>query len=366
MLRRPIRVDEGTWRATGSGFEAVWPLKVAGSAFELRTEVRGVTPPPAGLPVPEAALAAALLPAMRGRRAVRMGQLTSERLVSALPQLQETLHGFFPRLRTVRVQHEAVGEVLAPAARGAGVFLSLGIDSFYSLLIQRHSLTDLVLVQGFDIPLENEDLWAQAVASAKEVAAWTDMRLVLVRTNVRALLDEFVRWDVAHGAALAHVALTLTPWLAQVTIASSHHAEPHFPHGSHPALDPLWSTEWLTLLHHGSDARRIDTLAYLAREKVALDHLRVCRARVGGTPNCGQCPKCLLAMVGLEVVGGLEHCRTLPHAIPEGALLAVESWSRAHRIELEALRDAWQEVRPGSEVLEEIRATVTQALAAEE
>jgi hypothetical protein len=302
---------------------------------------------------------------MHGRRSIRVPTPTSEQLIAALPRLQDALCGLFPSLHRVRVRQEAVGEPPAPADRGAGILLSLDVDSFYSLLILRKVLTHVVLVHGFDIALENETLWAHAVAAAEEVAAWTDTHVVLVRTNVRALLDRHVDWELGRGAALAHVALTLSPWLRRVTIPSSHRREPYLPRGSHPDVDGLWSTELQEVVHHGAGVRRIDTLAYLAHEREALDHLRVCRVPGVSQLNCGRCAQCLLAMLGLEVVGGLAHAHTLPRTIPDDALRGIDAWSPAERMELEALRDAWREERPGSRTLSEIEAAIGRALADE-
>jgi hypothetical protein len=75
----------------------------------------------------------------------------------------------------------------------------------------------------------------------------------------------------------------------------------------------LWSTELTEIEHHGCEATRIDKIAYTSEYDLAMEWLRVCNQASDGAYNCGRCRKCLRARVGLQTVGALERCKTLPH-----------------------------------------------------
>ena len=76
--------------------------------------------------------------------------------------------------------------------------------------------------------------------------------------------------------------------------------------GTHPLLDPLWSTESLTFEHDGCEANRAEKTARISQSDIALRSLRVCNRIY--RHNCGQCEKCLRTMISLQAVGTLERC----------------------------------------------------------
>ena len=121
-------------------------------------------------------------------------------------------------------------------------------------------------------------------------------------------------WSMYHGAALASVALAVGGLFRRIHIAASTTYDQLYPLGTHPVLDPLWSTEGLSFVHDGCEADRIAKTRLAAQSPLALDTLRVCP---GHTPeyNCGRCIKCLPTMLDLLQAGALGNCRTLPHEI---------------------------------------------------
>lgn len=142
--------------------------------------------------------------------------------------------------------------------------------------------------------------------------------VVPAATNVRDFAIQFVDWGFLYfGAALASVGLTLEDIFEKVYVASSFSYDQILPWGSHPALDPLWSTERVSIIHDGCEARRVDKTRFIAQFPVVTDTLRVCTYRPlsGSIYNCGLCEKCLRTMVGLHIAGALHKCRTLPNSI---------------------------------------------------
>lgn len=85
-----------------------------------------------------------------------------------------------------------------------------------------------------------------------------------------------------------------------------------FPWGSHPLLDPLWSTEATRFIHHGAETARVEKAGVVARSEVAMRRLRVCWENRDSAYNCGVCEKCLRTMINLQAHGRLTECETLP------------------------------------------------------
>jgi hypothetical protein len=196
---------------------------------------------------------------------------------------------------------------------GVACFFSGGVDSFYTLLKHREEVTHIIFVHGFDIALEDRAHRTQASQMAREVAKELGKTLIEVETNIRTFSDGRVGWKIYHGAAMASVALLFQHRFRRVLIASSHSYVRMLPWGSHVLLDPLWSTELTEIEHDGSEATRIDKMAYISEHELPMQWLRVCFKNPDSAYNCGRCGKCVVAKVTLRTVGALERCKTLPH-----------------------------------------------------
>jgi hypothetical protein len=191
---------------------------------------------------------------------------------------------------------------IATAASGVSLFFSGGVDSFYSLIKHRDEVENLVLVHGFDIPLADTATFALTEAQAREAARLFGKRLIVVRTNLHFEQPKMpCNWGMYHGAGLEAVAHALAPNHGRIYIASSYSYADLHPWGSHPLLDPLWSTEALQIAHDGGETR-MDKLRTLVQYPEALARLRVCLENLGDY-NCGICEKCLRTMLGLQALG---------------------------------------------------------------
>jgi 7-cyano-7-deazaguanine synthase in queuosine biosynthesis len=207
---------------------------------------------------------------------------------------------------------ELCSSAAAPSS-GVSLFFSGGVDSFYSLIKHRDEVDNLVLVHGFDVPLADTKAFELAEAQAREVATLFGKRLILVRTNLHFEQPSMpCNWEMYHGAALAAVAYALTPNHRKVYIASSHSYTDLPSLGSHPLLDPLWSTEAVKIVHDGVELR-IDKLRVVVQYPEALARLRVCWENPE-TYNCGKCEKCIRTMLALLALG-IEHCPAFPDTL---------------------------------------------------
>jgi len=199
---------------------------------------------------------------------------------------------------------------LTPTGKRVGCFFTGGVDSFYTLLKHKDEIDDLIFVHGFDISLQETGLWNKTSRMIQRVASDLNMRAIEVETNLRNLLDVQLGWHWSHGAALATVGHSLTKKLGKIYIAAAHTYTDLFPWGSHPLLDPLWSSERLQFVHDGCEVNRVEKAKLISHYDIAVESLRVCYKNPDQVYNCGTCEKCLRTMVNLRCVGVLERCST--------------------------------------------------------
>jgi hypothetical protein len=320
MIVHPVRVQQ-----TGSGLRlaaAIERVARPGATEELWYEFAGMD----GTATSGAAdgfVAALLLPAMMTGESIAVRGRVSARLLRGLDEYQRVLHGWFPeRFTPVTITCDEVQA--SPACgppRQAGAAFSGGVDSSYTLLSHLEAMPHdplgridhAVFVHGFDIPLDNASAFQTAAATYRRCLPGLGVRLVEARTNVRVFVDE-ASWELAHGSALASVALLLDGLLGRFYVPASFGYANLPPWGSHPLLDHLLSTESLEIVHDGC-LPRIDKIAAVAEWDLARQWLRVCWERPHGSRNCCRCCNCVLTMVGLELAGRLAECPTFPEPL---------------------------------------------------
>jgi len=270
-------------------------------------------------------LAASLLLAMRAGEALQIPGVVSPRLLEGVERIQDIFHVWDRRLKRVAV--ESLPGLRAAAAshrRGVACFFSGGVDSFYSLLKNAGEITALIFVHGWDVSLDDGPLRAKVSEAIGAAARQVHKPLIEVETDLYAMRKGYVKWRFYHGAALASVALLLSPLFHRVIIPASHSYSQLFPWGSHPLLDPLWSTEDTELVHDGCEATRTEKVVRIASSDAALQWLRVCFENREGTYNCGQCEKCLRTMVSLRAAGVLGRCSAFDRPLDLDAVSRME------------------------------------------
>lgn len=260
-----------------------------------------------------------LMPAMKEGRDLHVGGTVTDSLLhQANGDLQLLLRLIHPGLHPIRV---TAGAVEVPAARAAGVAsgFSGGVDSFATLaeylwaddapasLRVTHLLNNNVGAHGH----EGEALWRARRAPLAEAAAEFGLPFVTVDSN----LDEhyprigFIQSvtmrnaAVPHllGAGIGHLHLASAIPFSFVRIDSSGEIARF-----DPFLVPLLSTSAVTVSSANSGLTRVQkTLSLIGRPESR--YLDVCTdddpAR---TRNCSQCPKCMRAMLTLEMAGHLQ------------------------------------------------------------
>jgi len=205
----------------------------------------------------------------------------------------------------------------------AGLFLSGGIDSLAALRTNRlrypidhpAAVQDGLLVHGFDIGGvmargAKHHVFDRALEHMAVVAEDAAVTLIPVYTNFRHLCDLRELWlNSFFGAVLAAVGHAFVRRLDRVYIGSSYNLPHLHPCGSHPLLDPEYSSIDLAVRHKDAAMSRLDKHRVVAGWPAAFDHFRVCLANVPDRLNCGVCEKCTRTRTELVALGLLDQTR---------------------------------------------------------
>jgi len=298
-------------------------------------------------------LAALMMPAMAMGERLAIRAPVSARLMRSSRHLKKLLNSWWPQYSRVRItpsRRERVPPWHEKTGRAA-CFFSMGVDSFHTLLESGNGeiydtppVSHLLFVNGFDIRLGNDSLLGAVGESLKRVSAATGKEVVIVETNLRAFTDPVSPWTECHGSAIASVAIALERAFDAVYIASTNSYDELFPWGSHPEIDPRWSTSRMRLIHDGNEYARAEKIARVVEEPIVRQTLRCCWENREGRYNCGRCEKCLRTMAVLLSLGVLGEVRTFPDTYPLEALAEVD-WSKQQtrdrfRDVLDAIGDA--------------------------
>jgi hypothetical protein len=286
-------------------------------------------------PEPDAFLLACALAAMRhGERRISIEGSVCPRLregLVAAVSLQRSWNGDDRRLPAIEpVQGFRASEHALPARSGA--FLSGGLDSL-DVFLENHDafaeghpgrIEDALHVVGLPLlghlePAVRDNFRDRARAAAESFARELGIRFIAVRTNLGEVEPDFGFFGRDYfGSGYAGVAHLFASTLSSVAIASGHApGAPLTPHGSHPLLDPLFSSSALEIRHEGADRSRLEKMGAAARRPDLVRHLQVCGAPsllpVGGAfANCGRCPKCLHTLAEIYLAGALGAAASFP------------------------------------------------------
>jgi len=213
----------------------------------------------------------------------------------------------------------------------AGQFFSGGIDALATLRRNRllypidhpGSIRDCLYLFGFhpydirkgEMSQERFAAWQRNRRQMRNIAASAGVEVHGVITNVNTLVSDDHLYETEHHAAvMCAVGHLLTRRLDRLTIASSDYLGDSEPWGSHPLIDPYYSSSNLRIKHDGDRLRRIEKVRIVAEWPEALATLQVCNRNTPSAEgkNCGTCPKCLRTMTELLLCGKLREATTFP------------------------------------------------------
>jgi hypothetical protein len=149
-----------------------------------------------------------------------------------------------------------------------------------------------------------------------------DVTLVPVYTNIIVLGSEKNAafwgdfWIHEYmGATFASIAHLFSNRLGVLSINSCHDIPNLMPYGSHPLLNPMYSSSDLRIRHEGIHLSRFEKVKLISEWDLALQHLRVCNDSKyyrTGMLNCANCEKCVRTMLALLACGVLEKTGAFP------------------------------------------------------
>jgi hypothetical protein len=298
---------------------------------------------------PHAFLAGSLLPAMRyGEDRIAVEDEICPEFLNGLDVIATWFwHWHYSgKRRRIRIEPRTTRRVRTSARPArAGLLFSGGIDSLATLRRNRlrfppehpGSIKDGLCVFG----LEQSDprRFEYVFRSVSRIAADAAISLIPVYTNVYLQYrDEDARnrfrfWALQlQGGALAAIGHAFAGRLSTVYVAATDaipdlsllHQREIPPYGTHPLIDPNYSSSDLRIHHDGIDLSRLQKIALIADWPIALQNLRVCNQFEQYEPdrlNCGRCEKCLRTMLGLLVIGKLQESRAFPITDVAAALI---------------------------------------------
>ncbi|HVF40397.1 MAG TPA: hypothetical protein VM939_10885 [Gemmatimonadaceae bacterium] len=275
-----------------------------------------------------------LLPSAQwhGEKRIRIEGSISPRLrdgLSAVTELFSIVHG----CKAIRI--EAGGGFIPTvelAAPRAACFMSGGIDALSLLRANRldypeghpASIRDCVFLFGlntydFDSSGHNEQRLDVSRAYRSRLELFSDgvgATLVPMHTNIRSFYRDWQCWmHVGYGAGTIFSALCLPGRISRVEIGSAGLGIMIPPEGSHPWIDPDYSTETITVHHAQTVLNRLEKTRIVADWTEGMSVLRSCYYRSiprNGLINCGECEKCIRTMLALAALGKLNEAPTFP------------------------------------------------------
>lgn len=283
---------------------------------------------------PHAFLVGCIIPAMHyGERRVFMDSEICPELLDGLRTAIGWLgHWFYSNCEPIRIEAKARSTFPVPRTpERAGFFFSGGIDSFATLRANRlnfqlehpWSIKDGLL--AFGLEQDMPDAFEHVKDSLLDVAQEVGITLIPVYTNVylpyrqedAAHADGFRFWTYEfQGAALAAIAHAFARRLTVVSIAATFDLPNLGLWGSHPLLDPNYSSSDLRIRHDGIALSRLAKTKLVADWGVPLQHIRVCnqyKRYRAGLLNCGECEKCIRTMLTLLALGVLDQTSCFPN-----------------------------------------------------
>ncbi|NNK86326.1 MAG: hypothetical protein HKO91_12330 [Desulfobacterales bacterium] len=297
---------------------------------------------------PHAFLVGCLIPAMHfGERRIVLEQEVCPGLKEGLETIMSLMKEWSAgQLLPLSLEMKTSSSVqYTEKQRHAGLFLSGGIDSLAALRaitlnypsMHPGAIKDCLFVHGFDIGGVVQrgmkyHVFERAKAAMTRVTEDANINLIPIYTNIRHLCDERELWlEKFFGAVLASVAHAFASRLELVYIASSFDIPNLTPCGSHPMLDPEYSSFDMRIRLRDLSLSRMDKLRIVAGWDVALNNIRVCLANVQHRMNCGKCEKCVRTMLGLLAIGALDKTEAFVENDVSPDLLSAFSITIRHR-----------------------------------
>lgn len=189
------------------------------------------------------------------------------------------------------------------------LFVTLGLDSLYSLLKYNNKIDYLLFIEGYDVLLDSKHTLKNIRNKINIIAKHFNKKSIFVSTNLRwDLSEKFMPWIYFHGAALAASAYTIGV-AKNFSISSSDQYLDNRPWGTGSIIDMLWSNNDVFFNSIDKKMNRIEKIKDIVKNKeywsIIDNNLRVCWQNFGKNIdiNCGTCEKCIRTYMELKILG---------------------------------------------------------------
>jgi hypothetical protein len=277
-------------------------------------------------------LAALLVPAMALNEGLQIdAPISLPLLEAARKRIGPVMLGWFPDFAEVSIGCSRVVDPVPPVASdGIGSFFSGGVDSWYSLLTRRAEISHVIFIHGFEIDVDDTALAKVARENIASSARDLGKTVLPIASNVKRVAEGETRarlrrlgrerWSFFSscyfGSMLVACGLCLAPPLRRVIVPGSWSEGAVGSAGSHPLIEPNWSTPAVGFDLDGLRANRIDKIRSIAElDPGAFRRLRVCVGRPTEGLNCGRCFKCIRNQLELRVAGALDLGARFQHPL---------------------------------------------------
>ncbi len=218
-------------------------------------------------------------------------------------------------LKEVEIIADIEREADPPEKRGATIAaFTGGVDSCFT--VHRHMtgnacperlkkrIDAAMMVQGFDIPLDDTDAFQRASMKAERTLESYGIKLITMSSNYK-VLNKY--WDDTHGCGLASCLMLLQNKYEFALLASGrHYSNLRLPWGSNPASDHLLANKFFQIIHDGAAYSRSEKIREIRNWPQAMENLRVCFSATEKDKNCSQCMKCIGTVLHFRVQGVAE------------------------------------------------------------
>ncbi|HEY9604819.1 MAG TPA: hypothetical protein V6C85_24665, partial [Allocoleopsis sp.] len=215
----------------------------------------------------------------------------------------------------IEISAEVEQELPASASERAVAAFSGGVDSCFTVFRHRtnrcgrwqRNLQAGAMIHGMDIPLEEEQEFANAAEKSRKLLSTLGVELIPIATNFRQLP---LKWEDAFGTGLASCLILLQGGYTTGLIASSFPYQAlSFPYGSNPVTDWMLSGNAFQIVHDGAAFPRLEKMREIVNWPEALQNLRVCWEGTPKDRNCCRCEKCIRTILNFRILGvGLPEC----------------------------------------------------------
>jgi hypothetical protein len=264
-----------------------------------------------------------LFTAMKRSLDVHVNGMISTSLLRNLAEFQKAWALWLPK-RYHPVEFSASSEQEQPRVERNETIMAFsgGVDSAFTAWqnrpnqagLRQRNLTTGVMVHGFDIPIDQPEVFARAAEKSRLMLSSIGKDLIPISTNLR---EQYGNWENSHGAALAACLMLFQGRFNTGLIASSY---PYngliLPYGSNPITDRMLSNDSFQIVHDGAAYPKIEKIRQISQWPEAVRYLRVCWEGRHKDRNCCRCQKCVWTMLVFRAVG-YESLPAFPYDITD-------------------------------------------------